>query len=183
MADEGKTITALMFACVASMDGLNVLLIDADLRRPSLAGIMGREGCDMERILGSSHNWQDLTEKDQDTGLTMVLPNCSIQQPQRFLGSAGIGQLISHAQRHFDLIVVDTPPVLMVSDALTLLAYGDVTVLLARSGSASHSGVAEAVQKLSRANSPPVVTVLSMSRERQSRGMYHGYGESAYGHS
>jgi uncharacterized protein involved in exopolysaccharide biosynthesis/Mrp family chromosome partitioning ATPase len=181
MADEGKSITALMFACVASMDGLNVLLVDADLRRPSLASIMGRKGCDMERILSSNHDWQDLMENDPETGLTFVLPNHSIKQPQRLLGSGGIGQLLSHAQPHFDLVVIDTPPVLMVSDALNLVAYGDVTVLLARSGSASHSGVAEAVRRLSRVNSPPVVTVLSMSRDRHSRGMYHGYGESADG--
>jgi polysaccharide biosynthesis transport protein len=136
LPQEGKTTTSINTAVVLAQKGIKVLLIDADLRRPSIhktLGIGPRSG--LSNVLtGSAKLQQAITH-------TAMLPNLSIlpagtppPNPCELLGSSNMKDVLAELSTQYDHIVVDTPPTLSVTDAVVLSPRADAIVLVIRSG-------------------------------------------------
>jgi polysaccharide biosynthesis transport protein len=136
LPQEGKTTTSINCAVVLAQKGVRVLLVDADLRRPSINKILGmgpRSG--LSNVLTGSATLEEAITRSP------VLPNLSVlsagtppPNPAELLASSNMREVLEELRRQFDHIVVDTPPALSVTDAVVLSPRADAIVLVIRSG-------------------------------------------------
>ncbi|MDH5279260.1 MAG: polysaccharide biosynthesis tyrosine autokinase, partial [Actinomycetota bacterium] len=144
---EGKTSVASNLGVVAARFGLRVIVVDADLRNPQLAGVFG---------LGRPPGLSDLLASDDDFGDYLldvedmrVLPGGSLApNPAELLASPRMRDLLEGLADAADLVVVDTAPVNRVSDALELVGVADVVLLVARHAQTRLRSVAEAIEAI-----------------------------------
>ncbi|MCK6210826.1 polysaccharide biosynthesis tyrosine autokinase [Georgenia sp. EYE_87] len=128
---EGKTTTAINLAVALADSGARVVLVDADLRRPSIADYMGLEGrVGLTTVLIGRAEIGDVVQPWRDTSLD-VLPSGQIPpNPSELLGSRAMATLLGTLTQSYDMVLIDSPPLLPVTDAavLTKLAGGAVVV-------------------------------------------------------
>lgn len=182
LAEEGKSSIAAALARVAALDGLRTLLIEGDLRRPSLAQILGRglRGGGMERALETPATLADAVTFDLPTGLQVLAAEKSVDAPHRLLAGTAMRDLMDAARSEFDVVIVDAPPVMLVSDAMILAGLCDAILLVVESERTARSLVAEAMSRLTSTGRPIVGVVLSKSSKLQvGGGFYGGYAARA----
>jgi capsular exopolysaccharide synthesis family protein len=121
MTGEGKTTTVINLAMALADTGARVLLVDGDLRNPSVAKTMGLEGgVGLTTILLGAATVDDVVQQWRDTSL-YVLPAGQIPpNPSEILGSEPMETLFDHLTKEFDYVLVDSPPVLPVIDAVVI---------------------------------------------------------------
>jgi len=151
---EGKTTTSINTAIVLAQKGVRVLLIDADLRRPSVHKTLGmgpRSG--LSNVLTGSATVQ------QTVTPSSVLPNLSIlpagtppPNPAELLASSNMRDLLAELREQFDHIVIDTPPTLSVTDAVVLSPRADASILVIRSGQTTKQALRRARDILMQVN-------------------------------
>jgi exopolysaccharide transport family protein len=151
---EGKTTTSINTAIVLAQKGVRVLLIDADLRRPSVHKTLGmgpRSG--LSNVLTGSATLQ------QTIVPSAILPNLFIlpagmppPNPAELLASTNMRDLIDEMREHYDHIVIDTPPTLSVTDAVVLSPRADATILVIRSGQTTKPALRRARDVLTQVN-------------------------------
>jgi len=136
LPQEGKTTTSINCAVVLAQKGIRVLLIDADLRRPSIHKTLG-----MGPRSGLSNVLTGSATLEQAITRSTVLPNLSIlpagtppPNPAELLASTNMRDVLEQLRGQYDHIVVDTPPTLSVTDAVVLSPRADAIVLVIRSG-------------------------------------------------
>jgi non-specific protein-tyrosine kinase len=185
IAGEGKTSTSLNLAwAISHSKGRRVLLIDSDLRRPSVSSYLGispalglgellSNGCDLFdpiiRLHGKSTT-PDLTDEYQ----LYVMPTKSeVRNPTELLSGSNIGRIIAELRRYFDYIIIDSPPVTPFADARLLANHADAALLVIRSGAAPYSTVERGIDALSPARILGVV--LNGATEDEDNGYYYEY--------
>ena len=151
---EGKTTTSINTAIVLAQKGVRVLLVDADLRRPSVHKTLGmgpRSG--LSNVLTGSATIQ------QTITTSPILPNLFIMpagtpppNPAELLASSNMRDLLAELRPQFDHIVIDTPPTLSVTDAVVLSPRADATILVIRSGQTTKQALRRARDILTQVN-------------------------------
>ena len=178
---EGKTTTSINTAIVLAQKGVRVLLIDADLRRPSVLGMGPRSG--LSNVLTGSATLQ------QTITTSSILPNLFIlpagmppPNPAELLASTNMRDLIEELRQLYDHIVIDTPPTLSVTDAVVLSPSADATVLVIRSGQTTKPALRRARDLLTQVNAH-VAGVLLNAVDLTSPDYYYYYEyQGKYGH-
>ena len=136
LPQEGKTTTSINCAVVLAQKGVRVLLIDADLRRPSIHKTLGmgpRSG--LSNVLTGSATLQQAITRSPVLPNLMVLPaGTPPPNPAELLASSNMRDVLEELRGQYDHIVVDTPPTLSVTDAVVLSPRADAIVLVIRSG-------------------------------------------------
>ncbi|MGD7708201.1 polysaccharide biosynthesis tyrosine autokinase [Microlunatus sp. Y2014] len=129
---EGKTTTSVELARTLAETGRSVLLVDADLRRPNIAKVLHLEGrVGLTTVLIGRADLQDVTQP-MAGGRLHVLPSGRIPpNPSELLGSDAMQALLEEAALRYDHVIVDTPPLLPVTDACVLSGRGADTVVVA----------------------------------------------------
>jgi succinoglycan biosynthesis transport protein ExoP len=151
---EGKTTTSINTAIVLAQKGVRVLLVDADLRRPSVHKTLGmgpRSG--LSNVLTGSATLQ------QTIATSPILPNLFIMpagtpppNPAELLASSNMRDLVAELRQQFDHIVIDTPPTLSVTDAVVLSPRADATILVIRSGQTTKQALRRSRDILTQVN-------------------------------
>lgn len=139
LPQEGKTTTSMNTAVVLAQRGGKVLLVDADMRRPSVHRVFGlRPSSGLSTLLSGLDQDKDVILPAADIPNLFVLPAGPIApQPSELLASAEMKENLRRWRQEYDHIVIDTPPVLSVTDAVVLSVDADAVVLVIRSGSTS----------------------------------------------
>lgn len=172
---EGKSTTTSNLAVVMAQTGKRVVLVDADLRRPS-----------QQKIFGKNNN-QGLTTALLDTnmpvtshlqatrvpGLQLMLSGPMPPNPSELLNSERMSRVLEELKEVADLIIVDTPPVLTVADAAILANKVNGSALIAETGETRMESLVEAKDRLARANPNILGTVLN--RAKPARNGYYRY--------
>ncbi|WP_317922442.1 MULTISPECIES: polysaccharide biosynthesis tyrosine autokinase [unclassified Cupriavidus] len=153
-AGEGKTFTAANLAVLAADAGLRVLLIDADLRRGSLASWFGMDGADcgvgLADVLAGNATLREATCRTAVSGLWLLGAGTLPANPSELLSQPRLRGILAEAESRFDLVLVDTPPVLAVADAMLVCHLAGATLLLMRALETPQSVAAQALSQLGR---------------------------------
>jgi succinoglycan biosynthesis transport protein ExoP len=151
---EGKTTTSINTAIVLAQKGVRVLLVDADLRRPSVHKALGmgpRSG--LSNVLtGSATLQQTITTSPILPNLLIIPAGTPPPNPAELLASSNMRDLIAELRQQFDHIVIDTPPTLSVTDAVVLSPRADATILVIRSGHTTKQALRRARDILTQVN-------------------------------
>ncbi len=149
LASEGKSITILNLAISFAQSGQKVLLIDADLRRPNLAKLLiEKSSPGLSNILAGLCNVEEGIRKEVYPNLDMIFSGEIPPNPSELLGSPRMKQLISALESRYDYILVDTPPVDIVSDACVIANVLDGVLYLVRLDQTEKDAVAMGLKQL-----------------------------------
>jgi capsular exopolysaccharide synthesis family protein len=177
-AAEGKSSTTLALAQNFARLGSNVLLIDADLRKPAfVAGVDRNEG--LSKLLTNHEPLRDHVLKTESDNLWLLPCGPLPPNPAELLASPRLKQLIAEASNDFDMVIVDGPPVLGLADAPLLGAACRGTLMVIESGRTRTKAAVEAANRLKASGSNIVGAVLTKFRH-QSHGYGYGYGYEPY---
>ena len=179
VADEGKSTAAINLALSFVEFGESVLLVDADLRRPRLAGYLGIEGeIGLTNVLVGQIEFADAIQEWGSDGLH-VLPSGSVPpNPSELLGGKRMAQLMRDFRLKYQKIIIDTPPLVPVTDAAVCSALVDGVVFVIRWGRTHRSQITTAVDALRSAKARVLGGVLNM--RKVSRGEKRKYAAPAY---
>ncbi len=170
---EGKTTIAVNLAATFSQIKRRIVLLDADMRRPHVHQLMGmtnREGLS-NLFLNSDHQFKVGRTRDDLPHLAVITSGSLPPNPAELLGSEKMGRLLQEMTRNVDLVVIDTPPSLVV-DALTLATKVDAVLFVIQPG-ATKIGTARASLESFKRSGARVVGVV-MNRIPRSRSDYYG---------
>jgi len=167
VAGEGKTTTAVNLALAYVESGHRVVLVDADLRRPAVANLLG-----LENAVGLTSVMVEAVSMEEavistPSGLDVLTAGEQAPNPAELLASQRMRVLLEELRMEYDLVVVDTAPVLSVSDATVLSQYVDSTVVVVNTRRTSKSRIEQSIVALKgvRANLAGVVlNNISVSR-------------------
>ncbi|MFM0136259.1 polysaccharide biosynthesis tyrosine autokinase [Caballeronia grimmiae] len=171
----GKSFIAANLATVLAEVGQRVLLIDGDMRRGRLAsqfGLSSAQGLH-EVLVGEQHPRSVIRTAIVD-GLSLMACGARGVNPATLLMKRSFGELLTDLKQTYDVIVIDTPPTLAVSDASIVAGQADATMLVLRSGLQSEKEILETVKKLERANARILGAVFNAIPARRSDTTY-GY--------
>jgi len=176
LPQEGKTTTSINTAVVLAQKGVRVLLIDADLRRPSIHKTLGMgPHSGLSNVLTGSATLEDTITQ------TAILPNLFVlpagtppPNPAELLASSNMRDVLNQLREQYDHVVVDTPPSLSVTDAVVLSPRADAVVLVIRSGQTTKQALRRSRNTLLQVNAK-VVGVLLNAVDLSSPDYYYYY--------
>ncbi len=176
---EGKSVTAANLAVVFAESGLRVVLVDSDLRRPvqhRVFGVSNLHGLS-DGILESNPGVLEHVQPTDVENLFVLTSGDIPPNPSELLGSERMAEVIEDLKRNYDLVIFDSPPALVVTDATVLGARVDGVLLVTDSGQTHRRAVERATDDLRRSRANLLGVVLNRAGER---GGGYGYGYGYY---
>ncbi|MFC5947907.1 polysaccharide biosynthesis tyrosine autokinase [Pseudonocardia lutea] len=172
---EGKTTTTANLAIALSATGQRVLLVEADLRKPKVSSLFGLDGSiGLTSVLTGqvplNHAIQNWAGRFDILGSGSLPPN-----PSELLGSQQMQKLIEDMRNHYDVVLLDTPPLLPVTDAAALAPATDGVILVVRFNKTTRQQVGTAAETLNGIGVPLLGSVMSMAPSSGPRA-YSYYG-------
>lgn len=177
MPGEGKTTTTANLAVALAESGARVALVDADLRRPRVAEVMGIEGSvGLTELLVGRAELDDVIQPWGRNGLLVLPAGATPPNPSELLGSRAMRALIDDLETRVDYLLIDSPPLLPVTDAAVLSKLGAGAVVVAAAGRSRHQQLVRALGVLETLDSRPLGIVLTMLRRSGADPYGYGYG-------
>lgn len=173
--DEGKTFCATNLAISMAKSGRSVLLLDADMRNPSIAGLLGLENSVglITVLLGRATIEQAIQEHSSGVhflGTGPLPPN-----PAEVLDTMAMRELVRRLRDAYDVVIIDAPPLLPVADAAILLTEVDGALVLVRHGSTTREQLRQAFMRIEAVGGSLLGTILNCAPMTGGYG-YYGYG-------
>jgi len=133
---EGKTTLCLFYAKLLAKSGYRVLLIDADLRRRNLSKLLGHDqGGDLSDFLDGRRALQEVVQHDSESGLDYIVSVKKVDDPQGMLSYRKLQRLrqalmVRQAPMDYMVVIIDTPPILPISDAGSVARFTDICLFI-----------------------------------------------------
>ena len=189
MANEGKTTTTTNLAISISQADQRVLLIDGDLRKPKVHhyfSIPNAPG--LTNYLGASVNSRAAQKVDlfsiihptEYKNLCVITSGSIPPNPGEMLGSEPMADFLKEVSERFDYIIIDTPPINVVSDALPVIRESDGVVMVVRANASTHPELQKALDALKFIDAKILGFVVNYESEKRSKYGYYKYGYSDY---
>jgi capsular exopolysaccharide synthesis family protein len=181
---EGKSFISANFALAAAAQGKRVLLMDFDLRKPSLHWIfgIGAESMGVSGCLSGQESLEDAVIRDIAPHLDLLPAGKRAPNPGELLGNDTLPALIAAAAAAYDVVVLDTAPVLAVPDARLTARHAHNVCLVARADYTPRQAVAQAADVLASGGTPVSGIVFNGYREKKRlMSSNHSYGYYSYG--
>jgi capsular exopolysaccharide synthesis family protein len=178
---EGKTTTAANLAVSFAQQGMRVALLDCDLRRARLHRMFGvpREPGLSDMVLGYASE-EEVTRPTSIPGLYVIPSGKLPPNPAELLGGEGMRRTITSLVEGYDLLIVDTPPLLAAADAAILATLVDGVILVLRAGSTESAAAQQSVQQLNAVGARVIGAVLNDPDTQVPKyGAYYEYEYSA----
>jgi capsular exopolysaccharide synthesis family protein len=163
LADEGKTFTSCNYAVSLAQQGLKTLLIDADLRIPSVHERFDLSEKSMGLIehVSLGEDFYEVVQRNVIENLDILLPGVKTPNPAEFLSGDGLKDVIKMAMEKYDRIVIDSPPINAVSDTLLIVPHVQAVCMVVRAKTTPKGAVERALHMLQRAQVRPVGVVFN----------------------
>jgi exopolysaccharide transport family protein len=176
---EGKTTTSVCLARTAALSGQSVVIVDCDLRRRSINAFIGREiEAGLLEVLAGSAKLEDVLVKDEASGASFLPLAPSAYTPKDVFGLPVMDKLLDSLRSKFDLVILDTAPVLAVSDTRILARKADIVAMLVRWRKTQRKAVATSIGLLEDTGARVGGVVLTQVDVREQT--KYGYGDSGY---
>ncbi|WP_066874273.1 CpsD/CapB family tyrosine-protein kinase [Clostridium mediterraneense] len=175
--EEGKSTIAGNLALSMAQDGKNTILIDCDLRKPTIHkkfNISNSSGLS-EIIVGKAKLLTSIVEIDKN--LTVITSGKTPPNPSEMLGSKNMQTLIEELREHYDCIIIDTPPILAVTDAQIISRNTDGIILVVRAGCTKKDNAIKAKKQIENVGGKIIGTVFNDVKRKYSKDKYYYYGE------
>ncbi|MCR4513029.1 polysaccharide biosynthesis tyrosine autokinase [Aeromicrobium sp. 50.2.37] len=175
---EGKSTTACNLALALAEGGQKVALVEGDLRRPRVAQYLGLvDAVGLTTVLVGRIELSDAMQETQFPGLAVLSSGKTPPNPAELLQSRAMSSLIGQLREEYDVVLIDAPPLLPVTDAALIASVVDGAVLVVRHGKTSADQVRGAVERLEGVGAKPVAAVFNMTPTKTGRyGYGYGYG-------
>ncbi len=164
---EGKSTVAVQLAQAAAAMGQRVLLVDADLRFPTLHKLVGSMNIQgLTDVISHDLDWQNVIERSQqEENLYIISAGQVPPDPIRLLASQKMQDLMNELQISFDLVIYDTPNLLSVADANLLASYANGMILVTELGKLKRTVFQQALEELQISGTPMLGVVANKSKE------------------
>ncbi|MCU0895572.1 MAG: CpsD/CapB family tyrosine-protein kinase, partial [Rhodospirillales bacterium] len=176
---EGKTTLSMCVARMFAASGRKVVMIEADVRRPRASDALrvpSQPG--LVELLTDRADLADVLHKDDKSGAYIIPAGGPAADPTHILASPGVRSVVDALSKNFDLIIVDSPPLMAVADSRILAPQVDSTVLVVRWGTTHRNVVALGLKKLFETGARVSGVVLAQVDSKKHA--EYGYGDSAY---
>jgi capsular exopolysaccharide synthesis family protein len=176
MPGEGKTTTTVNLAMAMATTGGRVLLVDGDLRNPSVAKTLGIEGAaGLTPVLLGQAEPADVIQRWRDSELYVLTAGAIPPNPSELLGSEPMRDLFDKLSREFDFILIDSPPVVPVVDAVLLDRLTGGTLMVVASSRTKKRDLASAVKQLETVEAKPLGFAMPFVPVNESDARRYGY--------
>jgi len=174
---EGKSTVAAHLAATHAGQNKRTLLIDGDLRRPSVHRLFQvPNSVGLANVLMEQISWRDAVIRlDEPKGLDILPAGPSTRRASDLMG-LGLAELIEEATRDYDLVVLDAPPLLGFAEPLQMATAVDGVIVVARAGDTSRKALSSVITTLGRLRANLVGVVLNEVHREVSAGYYYYYG-------
>jgi succinoglycan biosynthesis transport protein ExoP len=188
MPEEGKTVTASNLAAMFARSGVRTLLVDFDLRRPRLRKIfsVSNEHDSLMHTLDRKdpNLFAKLVHSTENDNLNIIVSTADVDQsPAEVIANAFLEKFFEWAHENYDKIIVDSPPLGIVSDAVVLSGHCDATVLVCRPNKSRKGATRKALQRFNEVDTRilgVVVNEADMARRMIGNYHYNSYSAEAY---
>jgi len=180
---EGKTTIAAHLAIANADRGKRTLLVDGDLRRPSLHtkfGLTPREG--LSNVLTGESLWQNVVVPIEGRPNLSILPAGPGSHRAADLIGPRLAPLLDEFAREYDLVILDAPPLLGFAECLQMATAADGVLIISRAGETKRRAVAEVISVLHRLRANIIGVVMNQVSQNTSADGYSYYGYYRYGH-
>jgi polysaccharide biosynthesis transport protein len=173
---EGKSVTALNLAwLLAQVEGVNALVIDSDLRRPSLAGYLGVETpFGLSDVLAGRATLKETIVRLEPAGLHLLAGGEPREDIAEMISGPRFKEILQEARGLFDHVIIDAPPLGIFADAAVLINLADGALLVIKAEQTRYKDVDRILESLPRERM--LGTVLNQSRDTIVDESYYGYG-------
>jgi capsular exopolysaccharide synthesis family protein len=174
---EGKSTVTANLARVMAMESKRVLILDADLRRPSQWSLLGTRtaGPDLEDVLLGRAPFQDAVQPTRLPGVWLLAARKEVGGAAELASSPALLDVLRKARETHDYVLIDSAPVLHISESAVVARQSDLGVLVVREGATSRRLVKSALRKLTQMGVRVAGTTFNASRDRGGRYGYYGY--------
>ena len=177
-ASEGKSTTVANVAVVYAQQGKRVLLIDADLRKPTVHYSFRVDNVrGLSNLLVDNIPFDDVVHETNIENLHVVTCGPIPPNPSELLASNKMDSMIEELKKVYDVILIDSPPVLAVTDAQILSALVDGVVLVVRSKETEIEAAQKAVELLQASKAKILGAILNGQDKKNSNNYYYYYGQ------
>ena len=188
MPDEGKSTTVSNLGVVMAQAGHSVVVCECDFRNPTQHKIFGLSNKGLSNCVSTGSDVMEIVQPTKIPNLYVLTSGPVAPNPSELLGSQNMVDIFEELKQHFDYVLVDTPPVMPVTDAAVVSGKVDGTILIIASGEVSPSIAVEAKKRLEQAGAHMLGVVLNKvdvaSTGHYGYGYYYYYGaehESSHG--
>ena len=184
LENEGKSTVSVNLALAMAKKHRKVLLIDCDMRKPACAKLLKVKWAQpgIRAVLGGEANASDLIIHDQRTGLHLLLEQSGTQQSGELIGSPRMAQLLEQMRQDYDTVILDMPPMGVVTDAEAIMDLVDASLLVVRQNTAAAPVINKVLSSLNNAKSRMLGCVLNNVYSTDFfSGQGYGYGYGKYG--
>ncbi len=185
LSGEGKSLTAVNLAYTLSQLDKKVLLIDCDMRRPTLAEKLSiKKYPGLSNYLTRQNNLEDLVQvcelKEGESAFHVITAGQNPPNPMELLSSARMKKALEHLRKIYDYVILDLPPVGEVSDAMTVSQDADGMLLVVRQNYCDRHVLADTVQQFDFVNAKTLGVVFNCTSDNSGKGYYKRYYKRYY---
>ena len=178
LPQEGKTTTATNLAMTLAEGGERVALIEADLRRPRISHYLNLESAvGLTTVLVGRLSLHDaMQHASQHAGLDVLSSGRTPPNPAELLKSHAMSAIIKELRADYDIVLIDAPPLLPVTDAALLASQSDGAILVVRHGKTTVDQVRAAAERLTSVGAEPAGVIFNMTPAKGAGQYGYGYG-------
>ena len=181
--NEGKTTVSVNLATALAQKGKKTLLVDCDLRNPSVGKIYNMDNhVGFSEFLKGECSLKEALFEPEEGNLSVILGGSATANPEKLLTHSNTAVFMNAARESFDYVILDTPPCALMADAAEIGELSDGILLTVRQDFACRRQIIEGVQALNEIGKPILGCVLNMTVPQLGKDSYYSYYGYGYGY-